>query len=121
MPFVLIGATDQNNHIKHIKLGPLGSSSTQSSTPTEIIMTLKTSSPIRLTLILLALTFTFGGAALAQQPLGAISGVVADPNGAVLKGATATATSLATGTSRSATTNDQGFFLIPTLQAGDYK
>lgn len=82
---------------------------------------LKTASPIRLTLILAALMFAFGGTALAQQPLGNISGVVTDPNGAVLTGATVTAVSLATGASRNATTNDQGFFLIPTLQAGDYK
>ncbi|HKC86471.1 MAG TPA: carboxypeptidase-like regulatory domain-containing protein, partial [Blastocatellia bacterium] len=80
-----------------------------------------TASPLRLPLILVALTFAFSGAALAQQPLGAISGVVTDPNGAVVTGATATAVSLATGTSRNAMTNDQGFFLIPTLQAGDYK
>jgi len=80
-----------------------------------------TASPLRLPFILVALTFAFGGAALAQQPLGAISGVVTDPNGAVVTGATATAVSLATGTSRNAMTNDQGFFLIPTLQAGDYK
>jgi len=82
---------------------------------------LKTASPIRLTLILAVLTFAFSGAALAQQPLGNISGVVTDPNGAVVTGATVTAVSLATGASRNATTNDQGFFLIPTLQAGDYK
>src|SRR5215470_8964324 len=82
---------------------------------------LKIASPLRLPLILVALTFAFSGAALAQQPLGAISGVVTDPNGAAVNGATATAVSLATGTSRNAMTNDQGFFLIPTLQAGDYK
>lgn len=86
---------------------------------------LKAASRIRLTLalasLMLALMFTSGGTALAQQPLGNISGVVTDPNGAVVKGATATAVSLATGASRTATTNDQGFFLIPTLQAGDYK
>ncbi|HKE05631.1 MAG TPA: carboxypeptidase regulatory-like domain-containing protein [Blastocatellia bacterium] len=82
---------------------------------------LNTALLVRPLLIFVALTFAFGGAALAQQPLGAISGVVTDPNGAVVKGATATAVSLATGTSRNATTNDQGFFLIPTLQAGDYK
>jgi Carboxypeptidase regulatory-like domain len=82
---------------------------------------LKIASRMRLPLILVALTFAFSGAALAQQPLGAISGVVTDPSGAVVTGATATAVSLATGTSRNAMTNDQGFFLIPTLQAGDYK
>ncbi len=59
--------------------------------------------------------------AMAQQPLGNISGVVTDPTGAVISGATVTATSLATGATRTATTNDQGYFLIPTLQAGEYK
>ncbi|MGH9844156.1 MAG: carboxypeptidase regulatory-like domain-containing protein, partial [Blastocatellia bacterium] len=59
--------------------------------------------------------------ALAQQPLGNISGVVTDPAGAVVAGATVTATSLATGATRTATANDQGFFLISSLQAGEYK
>jgi hypothetical protein len=67
------------------------------------------------------MTLAFGGRAMAQQPLGSISGTVTDPNGEAVKGATVTATSLATGTSRAATTNDQGFYLIPTLQAGEYK
>jgi Carboxypeptidase regulatory-like domain len=58
---------------------------------------------------------------MAQQPLGNISGVVTDPTGAVVSGATVTATSLATGATRAATTNEQGYFLIPTLQAGEYK
>ena len=59
--------------------------------------------------------------ALAQQPLGSLSGIVTDPNGAAVAGATVTATSLVTGTTRNATTNEQGFYLIPTLQAGEYK
>ncbi|HWQ35225.1 MAG TPA: carboxypeptidase regulatory-like domain-containing protein [Blastocatellia bacterium] len=67
-------------------------------------------------LILAAGVFTF-----AQQPLGNISGVVADPSGAVVASATVTATSKATGATRTVTTNDQGFFFISTLQAGDYQ
>src|SRR5437868_15165108 len=59
--------------------------------------------------------------AAAQRPVGNISGVVTDPTGAVIAGAKATATSIATGATRTATTNDQGFFLIPTLLPGDYK
>lgn len=82
---------------------------------------LKAAFLLRLSLILIASVIAFSGMALAQQPLGNVSGVVTDPNGEVVKGATVTATSLATGASRTATTNDQGFFLIPTLQAGDYK
>ena len=57
----------------------------------------------------------------AQAPVGNISGTVSDPSGAVIPGAAVTAVSLDSGGSRSAVTNDQGFFLIATLQAGAYK
>ena len=60
-------------------------------------------------------------AALAQTPVGSIAGLVKDASGAVIAGATATSTSLADGGKRSAITNDQGFFLIPTLLPGDYR
>jgi hypothetical protein len=72
-------------------------------------------------LVALLCCLFIGNAALAQQPLGSIAGTVTDPSGAVVKGATITATSLATGTSRVTTTNDQGYFMLPTLQAGEYK
>src|SRR4030095_1830855 len=62
-----------------------------------------------------------GGGAFAQQPLGNLAGTVTDQVGAVVSGATVTATSVATGALRVATTNDQGYFLLPTLQAGEYK
>ena len=57
---------------------------------------------------------------LAQAPVGTISGVVTDTSGAVLKGATVTATSVSTGGDRVTTTNDQGFFVIPSLKPGEY-
>ncbi len=60
-------------------------------------------------------------AVLAQSPVGNISGTVTDPSGAVIPGAAVTAVSFGSGGSRTATTNDQGFFLIATLQAGPYK
>lgn len=63
-----------------------------------------------------SVTFTF-----AQSPTGDISGVVKDPSGASIAGATATATHGSTGVSRTATSDDQGYFLIPTLQPGQYK
>lgn len=59
-------------------------------------------------------------ALFAQAPVGSISGVVKDPSGAVIPGATVTATSIAGGARRSVTANDQGFFLIPTLLPGEY-
>jgi len=60
-------------------------------------------------------------AALAQVPVGSISGTVKDPSGAVVAGAAVTSHSLADGGQRKVVTDDQGFFLIPTLMPGDYK
>ena len=62
-----------------------------------------------------------GGLALAQGQSGSIAGVVKDQSGAVIAGANVSATSLADGGRRTVETNDQGFFLIPTLQPGEYK
>ncbi|PYQ41088.1 MAG: hypothetical protein DMF77_16865 [Acidobacteria bacterium] len=59
--------------------------------------------------------------AAAQAPVGGIAGVVTDPSGAVLRGATVTVTSLSTGATRSVVTDDQGYFLVSTLKPGDYK
>jgi outer membrane receptor protein involved in Fe transport len=57
----------------------------------------------------------------AQQPATAtLSGRVVDPNGAVIRGATVTATQKATGAKRDATTNDDGVFVISNLQPGEY-
>src|SRR5262249_46056457 len=72
-------------------------------------------------MLILFCCLVIGGDAFAQQPLGNLAGTVTDPSGAVVGGAAVTATSLATGALRVATTNDQGYFLLPTLQAGEYK
>ena len=60
------------------------------------------------------------GSALAQSPVGNVAGEVKDPSGASIAGGTVTVTSAATGNTRSATTDDQGYFLISTLQPGTY-
>src|SRR6266852_5365526 len=60
-------------------------------------------------------------AALAQTPVGAIAGQIKDPSSAVVAGAVVTSISAADGGKRSVTSNDQGFFLIPTLMPGEYK
>src|SRR6266849_4464007 len=57
----------------------------------------------------------------AQAPVGNIGGVVTDPSGAAISGASVTAISLSAGAKRTATTSDEGYFLISTLQPGDYK
>src|SRR5438105_1909992 len=49
-----------------------------------------------------------------------LSGTVTDKNGAVVKGATVTATNKANGQTRTATTNDSGEYKIDLLPAGSY-
>ena len=58
---------------------------------------------------------------VAQKITGDISGTVTDSSGAVVKGATVTATNNATGESRNATTSDAGFYRIVELPPGVYK
>src|SRR5207247_7305635 len=57
----------------------------------------------------------------AQKITGDISGTVQDSTGAVVKGATVTASNTATGETRSATTSDAGFYRIVELPPGTYK
>ena len=68
--------------------------------------------------LLLALVFCL---CVVAQPTGTITGTVADETGAVVPNATVTITNKATGFSRSATTNAEGFFSAPALPAGDYE
>ncbi|HKP36207.1 MAG TPA: TonB-dependent receptor [Pyrinomonadaceae bacterium] len=56
----------------------------------------------------------------AQSNKGTIVGVVRDPNGAVVTDAKVTATNVATGEKREATTGDEGNYSIPTLDPGNY-
>jgi carboxypeptidase family protein len=58
--------------------------------------------------------------AQAQKTTGTITGIVSDPTGAVLPGATVKVTNLGTGGSRVSTTNSQGSFTFPELSAGMY-
>ena len=51
---------------------------------------------------------------------GSIQGTVTDPSGAVVGGATVTATNIATGVASVRKTNDAGFFVLPLLPAGEY-
>src|SRR5215467_3251835 len=61
-------------------------------------------------------------AASAQtSTTGSIEGVVTDPNGAAVKGATVTVTSPNLIAARTATTNDEGRYQLPALPPGTYK
>ena len=60
--------------------------------------------------------------AFAQSgPAGALSGIVQDPNGAHLPGVSVTVRSIATGATRTATTDNEGRWTIPGLAVGTYQ
>ena len=61
----------------------------------------------------------FSGAAHAQG-FGSIVGTVTDPNGAVLAGATVTATEVGTGFARAVTTDAQGNYILNRLRPSQY-
>ena len=71
-------------------------------------------------LLICLLTFTAGAMAQSQATTGNIEGRVLDPKEAVVPGATVTATNQQTGLEKSATTNDQGDFIINFLPPGPY-
>lgn len=69
--------------------------------------------------ILVSLLFT--SIALGQGTTGQIAGTVSDPNGAVVQGATVTATNIDTNTERQTTTDDEGKFAFQLLPPGRYR
>src|SRR5438270_5103363 len=56
----------------------------------------------------------------AQSDLGSISGFVKDPSGAVIPKAQVTVKNEATGTDRTATTNDSGYYTVTNIPSGYY-
>ncbi len=68
-------------------------------------------------------TILSAGVAMGQAQANAadLNGYVRDPQGAVVVGANVTARNPATNFSRSATTNDQGYYQISSLPPGDYE
>src|SRR5437879_10270198 len=73
-------------------------------------------------IFVLAATVVCAGSAFSQAQSSAadLRGYVRDQQSAVISGATVTARNPATNTSRSATTNDEGFYQILNLPPGDY-
>lgn len=70
------------------------------------------------TLTLLALLVCTAPLALAQVTSGSLQGVVLDPNGAAVAGATVKITNAETGISRETTTNAEGFYRVTNLIPG---
>jgi Carboxypeptidase regulatory-like domain len=65
------------------------------------------------------LTLAFCGL-LGAATTGSISGLAIDPSGAVVPGATLTATNTATGVQSKTTSNEKGFYSFPSLPVGRY-
>ena len=62
----------------------------------------------------------FGGISRAQTT-GSIAGTVTDTSGAVIPQVMVTITSVETGTARTATTDDHGYYQVLSLQVGNYE
>ena len=60
--------------------------------------------------------------AFGQQAANAtLTGTITDPRGAVVSGASVTATHQATGVKRDTTTNDSGLYVLSNMPPGDYE
>src|SRR5690349_7976276 len=69
-------------------------------------------------LILLVVYATVG---MAQQGTSTVRGVIKDPQGNVVPGASVTLTNLGTNLARTTTTNDSGAYSFDFVQVGDYR
>src|SRR5688500_17755073 len=74
------------------------------------------------TVLALACMAATGTAAFAQGggATSSLSGIVADPSGGIIPGATVTVKNTATSTEYTAATNDQGSFTVPAIDPGAY-
>ena len=71
--------------------------------------------------LILSFVFCLASLAFGQSETGQITGTVVDVNGAVVAGASVTATSTKTGFSRSTTTNGDGSYTLSNLQPSTYE
>jgi Carboxypeptidase regulatory-like domain len=74
---------------------------------------------LALSLVLIALSWS-SWFCFAQLDRGTISGIVTDPSGSTISGATVTVTNSATGTQNSTVTTGSGAYTVPELAAGVY-
>src|SRR5215203_3842551 len=74
----------------------------------------------KIVLLLVAALIGFALPVLAQTSRGTVSGVVTDPNGAVITGAEVTITNADTTVSRSTVTNGEGIYRFEAVDPGNY-
>src|ERR687897_149839 len=71
-------------------------------------------------LMILTMVLGLAFAAQAQTSRGTVAGTITDSNGAVVSGATVTLTNTDTNLSRTAETNDSGFYRFDAVDLGNY-
>ena len=71
--------------------------------------------------LLLLVAFFLTSKSQAQTVTGNITGTVTDPSGAIISGASVTATNTGTGIQTQATTNDAGVYTLRFLPIGQYQ
>ena len=71
--------------------------------------------------ITLTFLICFTSQLFAQNATGSVTGTVTDPTGAVVAGATVTATNKATGTTRKLSTGEEGNYSVENLVPGEYE
>lgn len=76
---------------------------------------------IRLFVFSILFLFVFSSAIFAQQATATLTGTLTDANGDYVPATTVVVTNTATGTSRTAQTNDDGYYIVPNLPAGNYQ
>ena len=71
--------------------------------------------------LMLAVVIFSAAGILAQSNSGSITGVVQDPNGAIIPNATVTVTNLGTNEERTVQADTNGLYVVPSLSTGNYK
>src|SRR6058998_1198138 len=77
--------------------------------------------PSSLLVLLVCVGGLVAGPALAQSTFATLTGTVTDSSGAVLPGVTITITNTRTQSERTAISDNAGNYLVPNLDAGDYR
>src|SRR5580692_11008251 len=72
-------------------------------------------------LVALLFAVAVGSICFAQTDTARLQGTVTDPNGAAITKAKVTVTNTGTGRVSTAETNDQGYYVVPALPAGQYQ
>ena len=73
------------------------------------------------TIIVVAIMVLTAGQLHAQGATAAISGIVLDPSGAAIAGASITVRNVGTAFTRTVVSDDQGRYVVPELPIGDYE